>query len=77
MRRTKTREEKIRTQKRHDELGGFKVDPAWIKKTKPANEQPKLSTEGVVYLKSDLTKTFVLTMLVLAFELALWQWLKG
>lgn len=72
----KTREQKIRTTERKIVAEGFRVNPDWLAKSdkntekESAQEKVKLN-----YFKLDLTKTFVLTMLVLAFELALWQWL--
>ena len=73
----KTKKEKVRSSQRSQQ-SAFKVKEEWLsagsKKTQPSAETVK---SGTKYFRQDLTKTFVLTMLVLALELALWLYLSG
>ncbi len=72
----KTRKEKIKTTERR--INTFKVREEWLE-VKPENQSEKsslLPKVNLSYLRLDLTKTFVLTMLVLALEIALWQYLS-
>ena len=72
----KTKKEKVRSTQRQQQ-SAFKVKEEWLKtdskKSRPSNE---VSVSGTKFFRQDLTKTFVLTMLVLALELALWQYLS-
>jgi len=55
----------------------FQVKEEWLKTgIKKAPTAVVLSEPGRKYLRLDLTKTFLLSMLVLALELALWQYLS-
>lgn len=72
----KTKTQKIRSAERN--RGGFSIKSEWLK-TSNGSKEDHNHTEEVIqnkrYFKADLTKTLVLTMLVLALELALWQYL--
>ncbi|HEX9008374.1 MAG TPA: hypothetical protein VF837_03900 [Patescibacteria group bacterium] len=73
----KTRSQKIHSQKRLEEASAFSVKPEWIKKSDKSIVSPvALSKDELHFFKTDLTKTLFLTMLVLALELALWQYLS-
>ena len=73
----KTRDQKIQSEKRMEKSATFKVNPEWIKKSdKSIISSPIISNNELSFFKSDLTKTFLLSMLVLAVELALWQYLS-
>lgn len=73
----KTKKEKIRAEKRKIESQQFSIKNEWLKvEPKKANEIITLAPEDRKFLRLDLTKTFFLTMLVLALELALWQYLS-
>lgn len=75
--RRKTRKEKIRSEVRKKETTEFAVKAEWLKTgTKKVKGVAVLSEPGRKYLKLDLTKTFLLSMLVLALELALWIYLS-
>ena len=72
----KTRKQKIESSKRRAE-SGFSVKKEWLEtKKKSAHNSGENINTGTRFLKKDLTKTFVLTMLVLALELALWLYLS-
>lgn len=73
----KTRKEKIRSEARRKESELFSVDPAWLKSgTKTSKPTAMTEVSGKKYLNLDLTKTFLLSMLVLALEFALWKYLS-
>jgi hypothetical protein len=73
----KTRKEKIRSEKRMKENETFTVKAEWLQSgTKSAKKAVILGEPEKKYLRLDLTKTFLLSMLVLALELALWQYLS-
>jgi hypothetical protein len=73
----KTRKEKIRTEQRKDDVSTFRVKNEWlVSNVKKTADTTILGTEDRKYFRLDLTKTFFLTMLVLALELALWQYLS-
>lgn len=73
----KTRKEKVRSEVRRKEGETFVVKAEWLKTgTKKAKPAVVLGEPGKKYLRLDLTKTFLLSMLVLALELALWQYLS-
>jgi hypothetical protein len=72
----RTRKQKLKTQKKRiqGKNTGFKVDLGILGKNK--KNPVKAKKTGKIYksyLRADLTKTLVLTMLALALELALWQ----
>ena len=72
----KTLKEKIKSSKRHEQ-SAFRVKEEWLMtKTKNSHASADSAVSGTKFLKQDLTKTFVLTMLVLALELALWLYLS-
>jgi signal transduction protein with GAF and PtsI domain len=69
----KTKTQKIKARERRE---GFAIKEEWLKSDKKAAENVKeMSTIEKNFFRQDLTKTLVLTMLVLALELALWQYL--
>ena len=71
----KTRKEKIRSDMRRKESDTFQVKEEWLNaETKNVKETVTLNETGRRFLKLDLTKTFFLSMLVLALEIALWQY---
>lgn len=72
----KTKKQKIRASERR-ETGGFKIKEEWLAVPKKTNHGLKIgAVSDKKYFSQDLTKTFVLTMLVLALELALWHYLS-
>jgi len=74
--RRKTRKQKIASSERKVQ-NAFVVKEEWLSDaTKKAPEKDNSAFLGTKYLRQDLTKTFVLTMLVLALELALWLYLS-
>jgi len=76
MKKRKTREQKKKTQEKANAVL-FEVKEEWLGKGKKiARPSVKNRQIGTNFLKADLTKTFVLTMLVLALELALWLYLS-
>jgi hypothetical protein len=73
----KTRKDKVRSQARRRQNELFQVSPEWLKTgTKSTVTANNLDESGLKYLRLDLTKTFLLSMLVLALELGLWQYLS-
>ena len=73
----KTRKEKVRSEIRRKESETFAVKAEWLKTgTKKEITAVVLGEPGKKFLRLDLTKTFLLSMLVLALELALWQYLS-
>ena len=73
----KTRKEKVRSEVRRKEGEAFTVKAQWLEiGTKKAKSVVVLGEPGKKFLRLDLTKTFLLSMLVLALELALWQYLS-
>jgi len=71
----KTRKEKIRSDLRRKESETFQVKEEWLNaETKNVKETVTLNETDRRFLKLDLTKTFFLSMLVLALEIALWQY---
>ena len=69
----RTKDQKLKTSERK---AGFVIKNEWLTNKKPkVNIINSSSFEGK-YFRQDLTKTFVLTMLVLALELALWHYLS-
>ena len=72
----KTRKEKVKSSERRDQ-SAFRVKEEWLTtKTKNSPASADSAVSGTIFLRQDLTKTFVLTMLVLALELALWLYLS-
>ncbi len=73
----KTRKEKIRSEIRQKERETFAIKAEWLQTgSKTANKTVVLGEPEKKFLRLDLTKTFLLSMLVLALELALWQYLS-
>jgi len=73
----KTRKEKIQSTKRAAASSGFKISTEWLKdEIQQEKVVPVMSKNESKYFRADLTKTFFLTMLVLALEIALWQYLS-
>ncbi len=76
-RNRKTRKEKIRSENRRKDSQTFQVKEEWLKTGTNKEKMVVLSDEPEnKYLRLDLTKTFLLSMLVLALELAFWQYLS-
>lgn len=76
MNRKRTKKEKLRTQNRRQETNSnlYSIDPKILKSTdKSVNKQNESSVMDFSYMKLDLTKTLVLTMLVLALEIVIWK----
>jgi len=73
----KTRKEKIRSEIRQKENETFSVKAEWLQTgTKVAKKAVFLGEPEKKYLRLDLTKTFLLSMLVLALEFAFWKYLS-
>ena len=73
----KTRKEKVRSEIRRKESEMFAVKAEWLETgTKKAKLVAVPGEPGKKFLRLDLTKTFLLSMLVLALELALWIYLS-
>ncbi len=73
----KTRSEKIKSSLRQKESATFQLKEEWLEtKTKKTREAIKTNEADRKKLRLDLTKTFLLSMLVLALELALWRFLS-
>ncbi len=64
----KTKKEKIQS--------SFRVTAASLQVKKSSEKFAEMSQAENKYLRADLTKTLVLTMLVLALEVAVWQFLS-
>lgn len=76
-RKRKTRKQKIKSEIHQKESQTFKVEADWLKTgTKAVKKTVVLGETGKKHFRLDLTKTFLLSMLVLALELALWQYLS-
>lgn len=76
-RKRKTRKQKIKSEIRQKQSQTFKVEADWLKTgTKTIKKTVVLGETGKKYFRLDLTKTFLLSMLVLALELALWIYLS-
>jgi len=72
----KTRKEKLRSELRRKESEMFQVKEEWLNSgTKKKKMGVILSEPDKRYLRLDLTKTFLLSMLVLALELAYFWYL--
>ena len=70
----RTKNQKLRTNERRD---GFTIKSEWLEtKQKTKLISPKIDLKNNSFFRQDLTKTLVLTMLVLALELALWHYLS-
>ncbi len=75
-RQRKTKKQKLLSSQRKSSEG-FKLKQEWlVNKGKATVIEAKLNNSEKRYFRQDLTKTFVLTMLVLALELALWHYLS-
>ncbi len=70
----RTKKAKIMTSKRQ-EAQGFVIKDEWLK-TGPKKMAPEVGVDENKSFKADLTKTLLLTMLVLALELAIWNYLS-
>lgn len=69
----RTKEQKVRATERSS---GFQIKSEWLGVSKADQSKTKEIKVDSTYFRADLTKTFVLTMLVLALELALWHYLS-
>ena len=73
----KTKKEKIRSEKRMQENEMFAVKAEWLQAGTKSTKKPIILGEPEKkYLRLDLTKTFLLSMLVLALEFAFWKYLS-
>lgn len=70
----RTKRDKQRSSQKKPSTGGFVINEAWLKTKPQKKEIDELPVQKEIF-KADLTKTLILTMLVLALELALWQYL--
>ena len=69
----RTKNQKLKAAERSQ---GFQIKSEWLAGAKKHQTKNKDIKVDNTHFRSDLTKTFVLTMLVLALELALWQYLN-
>ncbi|KKT42534.1 MAG: hypothetical protein UW88_C0006G0052 [Candidatus Collierbacteria bacterium GW2011_GWD2_45_10] len=75
-RQRKTKREKIISQERK-QRNGFVIKDEWlVAGSKKPMAKVELDLGEKKYFKMDLTKTVILTMLVLALELAIWSYLS-
>ncbi len=73
----KTKKEKVRSSERKEKVEGFVIKEEWLKTDKPRSQAKlDLNPSEKKYFRADLTKTLILTMLVLALELAIWNYLS-
>lgn len=71
----KTRKAKVRSSERKQQSEGFVIDERLLKVKMP--KRVVVATEtNKKYFRADLTKTLILTMLVLALEFAIWNYLS-
>ena len=76
-RRTKKQKQKTQNRRKQGEIVGFKVNVNGFSVKKKDSGQARMTNKTYrSYLRVDLTKTIVLTMLALALELALWLYLS-
>lgn len=73
-RHRKTKQEKIKASERRE--SGFTIRKEWLGDNKTNQIDTKDIKVDSPHFRADLTKTFVLTMLILALELALWNYLS-
>lgn len=71
----RTKKAKIMATQRKHEAIGFVIKDEWLKSGAKKN-RVIVTPIGSKYFKADLTKTVLLTMLVLALELAIWNYLS-
>lgn len=74
-RQRKTKREKIQSQERKQKAEGFAIKDEWLTTNKTIIKT-ELNLEDKRFFKADLTKTVILTMLVVALELAIWSYLS-
>ena len=73
----KTKKEKLQSVERKEKAQGFVIDQSLLKDSpKSVRKKTGLVLEEKRFFKADLTKTVILTMLVLALELAIWSYLS-
>lgn len=73
----KTKKDKVRSSARKERAEGFVIKKEWLETGKNTQSaKSDLNPSIKKYLRTDLTKTLILTMLVLALELAIWQYLS-
>lgn len=70
----RTKNQKLRTEAKRQ--SGFTINQEWLSESNGNQSVAKEIKVDNRYFRADLTKTFVLTMLVLALELALWNYLS-
>ena len=71
----KTKKTKVRSLERRRVAQGFVVDESLLKAKTSKAKVESLPTD-IKCFRADLTKTLILTMLVLALELAIWNYLS-
>ena len=71
----KTKKEKLQSKERRQKAEGFVIKDEWLTGSTPKAKTVKTPSD-LKYFRTDLTKTLFLTMLVLAVELAIWQYLS-
>lgn len=71
----KTKKDKVKADQRRQSAGGFVINDEWLK-TSPKKQVAEVTPSEKKFFKADLTKTLILTMLVLALELAIWNYLS-
>ncbi len=71
----KTRKAKVRSSERKQHSEGFVIDESLLK-VKTSKKVIVATATDKKYFKADLTKTLILTMLVLALEFAIWNYLS-
>lgn len=69
----RTKSQKLKSEQRNV---GFAIKSEWLGTNKINQSATKEIVVDKSHFRADLTKTFVLTMLVLALELALWHYLS-
>ncbi|MBU1200527.1 hypothetical protein KJ953_03250 [Patescibacteria group bacterium] len=75
-RRTKKQKRRVQNRRGQGEIVGFKVNIDKLGLGKKDSGQAKMTKKIYKsYLRTDLTKTIILTMLAVALELALWHYL--
>ena len=76
-RQRKTKKEKIHAKERRQQAGGFSINEEWLNTdVKKPVKKIELDPSEKKFFKADLTKTVILTMLVVALELAIWSYLS-
>jgi hypothetical protein len=73
----KTRKQKLMSRERQERQEGFVIKDEWLTSgSKKPQAKVEFDPGEKKFFRSDLTKTGILTMLVLALELAIWSYLS-